>query len=229
MTCGLKKEDATAATDLSGEDMISSEEEVEAIDVIDIDVSRSGSNLYLDQSSFKLMSGYSFGAVADGLDYCLAPKSMTVGAPFRIDPCDEISDFRQWFHFDGNGLMRLSVNPQFCMRWGSSTSSEGNGKGSSSIVDKGDSKVLYLDSCSTNTSLDNSSFSIEDGKVRAIGYKYSASDLWLLGVKNDKYRKPIFIRAGSKYDNESMYMWNKYFASEAPSSSPSGLPTKGKD
>ena len=156
-------------------------------------------------TAVRFISNYNY----DGTDtlFCLKVKSLRVPAKLQIRACDSITDQSNWFYFDSNQYLRLSIDSSKCIRWVKTS--------------------LILDNCPLGeTNLKRAKFQFNKILSGIEARKGDDFRQWMIGVdRTDKFDLVrLFLRNGGR-DNRSCYAWEMDYASESPSLSPTSSPS----
>ncbi|GFH43566.1 predicted protein [Chaetoceros tenuissimus] len=139
-------------------------------------------------------------------DWCLTAESFESKAKLHMRPCasTENNYLLQWFFFDDIGRMRLSMKPEFCLRWsGKGPKSEKSWKSA-----KSGKKQPFFYTCDDGSA--KYKFKFVDGNIQAVGYG-RPDTAWYLGIRpgEKKYEALRLFKAENSRDlNESLGMWN---------------------
>ena len=181
----------------------------------------------VSNGSFMLQNGMKFDN--SDSDWCLTAESFEPKATLHMRPCagTENMYLLQWFFYDDTGRMRLSVKPEFCLRWSGKVSSKSEKSWKSA---KSGKKQPFFDTCDDESSAIYK-FKFVDGSIQAIGYG-RPDTAWFLGIRpgEKKFKALRLFKAENSRDlNESLGMWIMIEMSDSPSSrltdKPSALPS----
>jgi len=154
--------------------------------------------MQMQLSSFRIMTSYFRESKPP---YCVRAKSMSAGSKLVMRHCD--GNLRNYFHFDRSGLLRLSIKPELCLRWNHTQ--------------------LELDNCVNG--IKNAYFAMGAGRIRAVGFGQDPTVQWLVGLNPNRATEKVRLyKMSANRDNESLFLWSKDNASEAPSNVPSSQP-----
>ena len=156
-------------------------------------------------TAVRFISNYNY----DGTDtlFCLKVKNLRVPAKLQIRACDGITDQSNWFYFDSNDYLRLSIDSSKCIRWANTR--------------------LFLDNCPLGaTNLKRAKFQFNKILRGIEAQKGDNLRQWMIGVDPTNRFELIrlFLRNGER-DNKSCYAWEMDYASESPSLSPTSSPS----
>lgn len=162
-------------------------------------------DMQMPLNAVRFISNYNY----DGTDtlYCLKPKNLRVPAYLQIRACDDITDQSNWFFFDSNNHIRLTIDPTLCLRWVKTR--------------------LFLDNCPVGyVGLKRAKFKFNNILTAIEAHKGGTTKQWMVGVDpTNKFNLVrLYLRNGGR-DNRSCYTWKMDFASESPSLAPSSTPT----
>jgi hypothetical protein len=162
-------------------------------------------SIQMPLTAVRFISNYNY----DGTDtlFCLQVKNLRVPAKLQIRACDGITDQSNWFYFDSNDYLRLSIDSSKCIRWANTR--------------------LFLDNCPLGaTNLKRAKFQFNKILRGIEAQKGDNLRQWMIGVDpTDRFELVrLFLRNGER-DNKSCYAWEMDYASESPSLSPTSSPS----
>lgn len=165
------------------------------------------SNMQMPLHAVRFISNYNYDKTAPDTLFCLKVKSLRPPAKLQIRACDSITDQSNWFYFDSNEYLRLSIDPSKCIRWQNTR--------------------LYLDNCPlAANNLKRAKFQFNRILTGIEAQKGDNSKQWMIGVDpTDRFELVrLYLRNGER-DNRSCYAWEMDYASESPSLSPTSSPS----
>ena len=165
---------------------------------------RSGS-MQMPLTAVRFISNYNY----DGTEtlYCLKPRNLRPPSELRIRACDSITDQSNWFYFDSNQYLRLSIDSSKCIRWVKTR--------------------LFLDNCPIGVSgLQRAQFKFNTMLRGIEAQKGGSLKQWMICIDpTDEFDLVRLYLRNAGRDNKSCYAWTMDYASESPSLSPTSSPS----